>query len=159
MGQVVRSLAALQEQYRGQVEEGRGRVGEESFLALQTAAVREQVGVDSGSEHLALVKHLTLFKLFALYTLGTLHTWHSASYISPPPYHTTVLYRYPSSPELVQTLPCCSTASVLLHLPQSSTATQGHVTALAVLNSKVASVINRPDVAGAVLQTASSIID
>ena len=111
MGQVVRSLAALQEQFRGQVEEGKGRVGEESFLALQTAAVREQVGVDSGSEHLALVKHLTLFKLFALYTLGTLHTWHSASYISPPPYHTTVLCRYPSSPGLVQILPCCSTAT------------------------------------------------
>ena len=28
---------------------------------------------------------------------------------------------------------------VLLHLPQSSTATQGHVTALAILNSQVAS--------------------
>ena len=95
MAQVVSSLAALQEQYREQVEVGRGRVGVESFLALQTAAVREQVGVETGSGHLELFKH------FALYTLGTLHTWHSASYISPPPYHTTVLYRYPSSPELV----------------------------------------------------------
>ena len=53
------SLVALQEQYREQVEEGRGRVGVESFLALQTAAVREQVGVEPGSEHLALLQHST----------------------------------------------------------------------------------------------------
>ena len=44
VGQVASSLAALQEQYREQVEEGRGKVGVESFLALQTVAVREQVG-------------------------------------------------------------------------------------------------------------------
>ena len=44
VGQAVSSLAALQEQYREQVEEGRGKVGVESFLALQTVAVREQVG-------------------------------------------------------------------------------------------------------------------
>ena len=50
---MVRSLAALQEQYREQVEEGRGRVGVESFLALQTAAVREEVGEAPDSEHLA----------------------------------------------------------------------------------------------------------
>ena len=31
---------------------------------------------------------------------------------------------------------------ILLHLPQSSTATQGHLTALAVLNSQVASVMH-----------------
>ena len=49
VGQVVRSLAALQEQYRGQVEEGRGRVGEVSFLALQTTAVIEQVVEEPGS--------------------------------------------------------------------------------------------------------------
>ena len=38
MGQVVIFLAALQEQFMEQVEEGRGRVGVEIFLALQTAA-------------------------------------------------------------------------------------------------------------------------
>ena len=51
---MVSSLVALQEQYREQVEEGRGRVGVESFLALQTAAVTEQVGVEPGFGHLAL---------------------------------------------------------------------------------------------------------
>ena len=68
-GQVVISLVALQEQYREQVEEGRGRVGVESFLALQTAAVREQVGVEPGSEHLADTA-TELFRHLALYTLG-----------------------------------------------------------------------------------------
>jgi hypothetical protein len=43
VGQVVSSLVALQEQYRGQVGKGMGRVGVESFLALQTTAVRELI--------------------------------------------------------------------------------------------------------------------
>ena len=57
VGQAVSSLAALQEQYREQVEEGRGKVGVESFLDLQTAAVREQVGEVPGSNDTTLCRH------------------------------------------------------------------------------------------------------
>ena len=150
-GQVVRSLAALQEQYREQVEEGRGRVGVESFLALQTAAVREEVGEAPDSEHLAR-RHWHSAALGTLQTLATIDTWpsahlalyrHLALYILGP-LQTTSLSTIPHHcplqvTELSGTSPDGPLLQhrhrVLLHLPQSSTAIHGDVTALAILDS------------------------
>ena len=125
---VVSSLVALKKQYRGQVEEGRGRVGVESFLALQTAAVREQVGVVPGSGHLALVKHLALFKHLALLQ----HSTHLA--LSRLHFSTTVPHHCPMQvSELSGTSP---------HSPQLQTCPSPPWPHRAILNSQVGSGIH-----------------
>ena len=119
---MVSSLVALQEQYREQVEEGRGRVGVESFLALQTAAVREQVGVVPGSGHLALFKHLALLQHSTHLALSRLH------------FSTTVPHHCPIQvSELSGTSP---------HSPQLQTCPSPPWPHRAILNSQVGSGIH-----------------
>ena len=80
--------------------------------------------MEPGSEHLALFKHLAHYTLSTQQAVFLHHCLMQVSELSG----TSPLLQHRHQ--------------VLLHLPQSSKATQGHVTALAVLNSQVASAIH-----------------